>query len=124
MKCLVMGASAFLGRAIVTRLAPEQCISRTFGQNAPQVVVYAAANPDPDFAEDNPAENHYINVSPSHVLSETLPISTYLILNIIERGIMGPIHFCSEKGSTRDKAALEAGKVLGELIDHLTPSLT
>jgi nucleoside-diphosphate-sugar epimerase len=91
MNCLVTGASGFLGRALVARLAREHDIvglchknpaqglvacdirdSRAFAsvvkEHAPEVVIHSAAYRDPDYAEDHPEENHRLNVVPARVL--------------------------------------------------------
>lgn len=95
-KCLVTGASGFLGGAVVSRLsdsgwhvvgtahrrgAPEmrvadlrdeQAVSRLVEEIRPDAVVHCAAARDPDACERDPGEARRLNVSPADFLVRAL----------------------------------------------------
>lgn len=94
-KCLLTGASGFLGRALRTALASEyevfglrhahpapglkaidlrdsEALSAVIKTVQPDVVVHAAAYRDPDFCEVQSSEARLLNVEPARVLAGKL----------------------------------------------------
>ncbi|MDA1045038.1 MAG: SDR family oxidoreductase [Verrucomicrobia bacterium] len=100
-KCLITGASGFLGSAIAERLRKDMTVIGCGHQTAidghrcdlrdpsavhdlvsrvaPDVVVHAAAYKDPDFCEANPDEARRLNVGSTHHLCDSLPSRTVII---------------------------------------------
>jgi dTDP-4-dehydrorhamnose reductase len=100
--CLVTGASGFVGRAIAARLARDfdvvgvsfrqsgpglvradirnpAAFRRLLAERQPAVVVHAAAYPEPDFCEEQPAEARRLNVHTVATLRDALPSSKTLV---------------------------------------------
>jgi dTDP-4-dehydrorhamnose reductase len=101
-KCLITGASGFLGRAVADRLrgtydviplgmngkgeglvrvdlTDAAAFAKTLRDAAPDLVLHLAAHKDPDYCEDHPAEARALNVEPVRTLRDTLPATTQLI---------------------------------------------
>jgi dTDP-4-dehydrorhamnose reductase len=101
MNILVTGATGFLGRAVMARLARDHAITgwghahtdattrvdlrdaaavRAALDAAPvDAVIHTAAYRDPDFCEAHPEETDRLNVGATRTLCAALPVSTQLI---------------------------------------------
>ena len=102
-KCVVTGASGFLGADMVKRLSADFEViglghrhagvghrvvdlrirdefRRVLEEIAPDVVVHGAAFRDPDFCEDHPDQVRPLNVGAVETLVETLPAGAKLVL--------------------------------------------
>ena len=102
-KCLITGASGFLGRAVAARLAEGFDVvglaNRSVGPglvqvdlrdaaalravvqaHRPDVVVHLAAFKDPDYCEDHPDEARRLNVDPMRTLRDVLPAESRLVM--------------------------------------------
>lgn len=101
-RCLVVGASGFLGSEVLALLSKRfdavgtghnnrqaglvpvdirdrETFQRLLTEFSPQVVVQCAAHRDPDFCEDHPADARRLNVAPVKVLVESLPADTRIV---------------------------------------------
>ena len=101
-KCLVTGASGFLGREVVARLSrgwevvglslhhggaglrrvdlrQPEALRDVLADVRPDLVVHCAAYRDPDFCERDPEETRRLNVQPARVLCESLPAAARLV---------------------------------------------
>ncbi len=102
MKCLITGASGFLGTACMRRLSPayevtglcfdhagndlvrvdlrdRQALGALLERFAPDVVLHCAAYRQPDFCEQEPEEAARLNVEPVAVMARTLPDGARLL---------------------------------------------
>ena len=102
-KCLVVGASGFLGFEVLSLLSKRvdavgtghrnnqagliqtdirdrEAFRRLLADSRPDVVVQCAAHRDPDFCEDHPEDARQLNVAPVKVLAESLPASARIVL--------------------------------------------
>jgi dTDP-4-dehydrorhamnose reductase len=102
MKCLVTGATGFLGRAVTERLAgahevvavgrraPSGGIRQADLRDAaafeallrevrPDAAIHLAAYREPDFCEDHPEETRRLNVEPVRTLCRVLPPDAMLV---------------------------------------------
>lgn len=101
-KCVITGASGFLGADMVKRLSADYQVvglgrshagtahrvvdlrvrdelRRVLDELAPDVVVHGAAYRDPDFCEENPDEARRLNVGAVETMVETLPAAVPLV---------------------------------------------
>ena len=95
-RCLITGASGFLGRAVARRVGRDRAVApAAFRQAAPgltvcdirnpdalsrliravnpDAVIHLAAYRDPDYCEENPAEAESLNVGATRTLCEVTP---------------------------------------------------
>jgi S-adenosylmethionine synthetase len=102
-KCLITGASGFLGRAVAERFRSEydvipmglrgegaglvrvdlsdaEALARTLRSVQPDLVLHLAAHKDPDYCEDHPDEAFALNAAPVKVMRDVLPASTRIVL--------------------------------------------
>ena len=102
-KCLVVGASGFLGSEVLslllkrfeavgtghsnsqagliqTDIRDQETFRRLLADIRPDVVVQCAAHRDPDFCEDHPEDARQLNVAPVKVLAESLPAFARIVL--------------------------------------------
>ena len=145
MKCLVTGASGFLGRAVAQRLAGTHAVTRQsfrtetpscirvdlrdpeqlrtlLGSVAPDIVVHAAAYRDPDFCEQHPEETRRLNVTPIQTMARELPPTTKLIFissDYVFDGEAPPYAECSPR---RAISAYGQSKIEGEDMALTHPS--
>lgn len=102
-KCLITGASGFLGRAVAARfrgdydvipmglkgegaglvrvdLSDAEALAQALRSARPDLVIHLAAHKDPDYCEDHPDEAHALNAVPVRVMRDILPAATRLVL--------------------------------------------
>lgn len=95
-KCLVTGASGFVGRSLMDRLSRNYEVTgvsfkqpgpglistdirdadnfrKLLREAQPDIVVHAAAYPEPDYSEEHPAEARRVNVDTVRTLRDALP---------------------------------------------------
>ena len=101
-KCLVVGASGFLGSEMLSLLSKRadavgtghqslqagliqtdirdrEVFRRLLADMQPDIVVHCAAHRDPDYCEEHPEDARRLNVAPVEVLAESLPASARIV---------------------------------------------
>jgi len=101
-KCLITGASGFLGQAVMARLKKDYdvvglanrspgpqlvqvdlrdaaAVRKVLASVVPDLVVHLAAYKEPDFCEEHPEEARRLNTESVRTLREALPDSTRLV---------------------------------------------
>ncbi len=101
-KCLVVGASGFLGSEVLSLLSKRfdavgtghhsrqaglvqtdirdrETFRRLLAEVQPDIVVHCAAHRDPDYCEEHPEDARRLNTAPVEVLATSLPVSVRIV---------------------------------------------